>query len=265
MFLLAMLFAATMAAQAPVSSFDVASIKPGDPDNRQVQIRMTPNGFIATNAPLKMLIQYAYNLKSEDQLSGLPASLSSKGFDIDAKEDEALAAELQNLPVDQRASRVQSLLQRLLADRFKLQVDRQVKQLPIYALVVSSSGVKMIPEAKVPPPADAAAPKPRRTLSKRGQITGNGVPVSTLADMLSRQPEIGGRIVADKTGLPGNYYFDLKWTPESPAAASSAAPADDPAPSFFTAIQEQLGLKLEPQKGPVEVVVVEHVEAPLAD
>jgi uncharacterized protein (TIGR03435 family) len=266
-------------AQTPASAaFEVASVKSGDPSSHQMMLRMGSARFTAQNVPLKMLIQYAYGLKSDDQLSGGPGWLGSKTFDIDAKQDDAQAAEFQKLPQDKRSAQVQAMLQGLLAERFKLQISRQTKELPIYALVVAKGGVKMKPAIAAPtavPVSSDGAPvkRPgRMTMSGRGQVTGEEVPVSVLADILSRQPETEGRVVVDKTGLTGNYSFALKWTPESGAPAMGGSggggappPADDAGPSFFTALQEQLGLKLESQKGPVEVLVVEHAEEPSAN
>ena len=103
-----------------------------------------------------------------------------------------------------------------------------------------------------------------------GDLTGSGAPTGMLADVLSRQPELSNRLVQDKTGLAGDYDWTLKWTPapmNSPSSPDGAAPpAEDPStPSLFTALQEQLGLKLEPQKDTVEIVVIDHVEQPSAN
>ena len=99
-------------------------------------------------------------------------------------------------------------------------------------------------------------------MNGRGDLTATDVPISVLADVLSRQRETEGRVVVDKTGLTGNYSWNLKWTPEGPGGGSNGAASDDSAPSFFTAIQEQLGLKLESQKAPVAVLAIERMELP---
>jgi len=268
--------AGSVFAQTPAAPvFEVASVKPGDPGNHQMMIRMGNGRFTTQNVPLKMLIQYAYGLKSDDQLSGGPGWLGSKTFDIDAKQDDAQAAEFQKLTQEKRTEQLRSMLQALLAERFKLQVSRQTKELPIYALVVAKGGVKMTPAPPAPTtvstePAATTGKRPgRMMMTGRGQVTGEEVPVTTLADILSRQPETEGRVVVDKTGLTGNYSFALKWTPEpgaspmgGPGGGAPPPPVEDGAPSFFTAIQEQLGLKLESQKGPVEVLVVDGAELP---
>jgi uncharacterized protein (TIGR03435 family) len=199
-----------------------------------------------------------------------------------------LLAELQKMPQEQRSQQIRLMVQALLADRFKLKATRQTKELPVYALVVAKGGVKM-KEAPAPPPNPSGAPPPLPTpgsaprpgmimMTGRGEVTGTAVPVASIANILSRQPETGGRVVIDKTGLTGNYDWSLKWTPESggpmgggpggpggPGGGDSAPPPDASGPSFFTAIQEQLGLKLESQKAPVEVVVIDHIEEPSAN
>jgi uncharacterized protein (TIGR03435 family) len=110
-------------------------------------------------------------------------------------------------------------------------------------------------------------------MDRNGQLTGMAAPVAILADVLSRQPELGNRLVLDKTGLTDQYDWTLKWTPETPSAAmgiSASAPpnssAAEPAgPSLFTALQEQLGLKLEARKAPVDIIVINQIEHPSAN
>src|SRR6202000_971768 len=116
-----------------------------------------------------------------------------------------------------------------------------------------------------PTPAPKADDKPHGQMihmNGRGDLTATDVPVSLLADVLSREPETNGRVVVDKTGLTGNYSWNLKWTPELPGGPASGTPTDDTSPSFFTAIQEQLGLKLESEKAPVAVLSVDRMELP---
>jgi uncharacterized protein (TIGR03435 family) len=167
------------------------------------------------------------------------------------------------------------MLQALLADRFKLSIHRETKELPVYALVAAKNGPKL-QEAK----ADATYPNgikgpdgvARGGMMRigGGEVTGQGLPIANLTRMLSQQL---GRTVIDKTGLTGKYDFTLQWTPDESQGpmfkgADGAPPGGNPAPpessgpSLFTAIQEQLGLKLESQKGPVEIIVIDHVEKP---
>jgi uncharacterized protein (TIGR03435 family) len=169
------------------------------------------------------------------------------------------------------------MVQSLLAERFNLKVSHETRELPVYALVIAKNGPKLTPTTAPPvaPPGDRPPGEPnphnRGIMMKgNGDLTGSGTSISLLADVLSRQQELGNRLVLDKTGLTGDYDWTLKWTPTSMSPASGAdvtpPPAgDSSAPSLFTAIQEQLGLKLEPQKGKVAVVVIDHIDPPSAN
>jgi len=247
----------------PLPTFEVATIKPSDGSTPGVRLQMTPNRFVTTNVTTQELIKFAYNLRSNDQIAGAPAWIGSKSFDIEAKEDEALVAALQKLPPADNTDQVRLMVQSLLADRFKLKVTHQQKELPVYALVVAKGGIKL-------KPSDAATASDARPqmirMGGRGHLAGTDVPINALTNALSRQPETGGRVVVDRTGLTGNYSWTLQWTPEGqgplgPPGSANAAP-DGSEPSFFTALQEQLGLKLESQKAPVDTIVIDHIELP---
>jgi len=244
----------------PLPSFEVASIKPSDPDDHGVDIQISPDRLMVRGATPRVLIQFAYRLKSENQITDGPAWLDSKRYDIDAKEEQSQQADANKQPDPDRGTRIRLELQSLLAERFHLKVTPQTKELPVYALVVAKGGPKLTPT-----PAPQAGDKPHGQMihmNGRGDLTATDVPVSLLADVLSRQPETNGRVVVDKSGLTGNYSWNLKWTPESPGGPASGAPTDDAAPSFFTAVEEQLGLKLESQKAPVAVLAVDRMELP---
>ena len=268
----------TPAASAP--SFEVASIKPDKSGSGMIGIRMgAGDRFQAHNVPVKLLIEEAFGVK-DSQLSGAPGWIDSDRYDIEAKPDEATAAAMQKMNEDERRQQIMLMVQSLLADRFKLQVRRETKELPIYALVVAKNGPKLHesdfkppdhPPAG-PPPGEKGGPPPKMRggimLNGRGQLTSNGIQLNRFADILSR---IVGRTVIDKTGLKGYYDFTLRYTPDEsqgqmmpggPGGGDAAPPPDASGPNLFTALQEQLGLKLEPQKGPVEQLIIEHVEKP---
>jgi uncharacterized protein (TIGR03435 family) len=205
------------------------------------------NAFTASNLNLKALIQYAYNLQTEDLISGLPGWANSTTFDIQAKIDEDLAAALNKLPKEERAARRGIMMQTLLADRFQLKVHHETRDLPIYSLVIAKGGFKLNP-------AD-----PRGSMSYGdGQLTTQGVPIKSLVFFLS---SFLHRKVVDNTGLTGNYDMSLRWSSDEVANAQQD-PSAPSAPSLFTALQEQLGLKLESTKGPVDTIVVDHVAHP---
>lgn len=271
---------ALVPAAASPAAFDVASVKPSSPDSRGRSLMMSEGKFNTENQPLTGLIKFAYSLKSDDQLLGAPAWLGSRGFDIEAREDAAFVEEAKTLPPEQRIARIKLMVQALLMERFRLQVNRETRELPVYVLVVAKGGPKMtatpppdLPRASAAPPAPGDPPVRRRgsgvRSNGRGDLTGLSATMDVLTSVLSNQPETSGRLVLDKTGLTGNYDWTLKWTPEKSesmvSGGSGAAPAEETGPSFFTAIQEQLGLKLESQKAPVPVVVISHIELPDAN
>lgn len=263
----------------PSFEYEIASIKLNKSitDNRPV-MNYTADGFIATGVPLIMLIQSAYGIFDTDRISGAPAWLNSERFDIDAKMDSAAVDALKNLsPADRTLAR-QRMLQSLLAERFKLTIHRDTKELPAYTLVIAKNGSKL-QEAK---PGDTYSNGYRDgggrggpgtvQLKGRGGLVAQDAPIANLAGMLSW---LLGHNVVDRTGLTGKYDFTLQWTPdegESPilSSASSGTPSGQPSPpppdpngpSLATALEEQLGLKLESKKGPVEIIVIDHVEKP---
>jgi uncharacterized protein (TIGR03435 family) len=259
-------------------TFDAASIKPAKPGNMGSQIRDQPGGrFTATNMSLKTLMTLAFNVQPF-QIVGSPSWLESDRYDIEAKPESGADEEAGKPMSDMRADMRKRMeeqrprLQSLLEDRCKLTFHRETKEVPVYALVVAKGGPK-IKQSQI----ETTAPGPnRRMMMGFGQLIGTAAPLSVLTEMLSRQL---GRVVLDRTGLNGNYDFDLKWTPDTsqmsamggppmgpgpggPGGREMPPPPDPNGPTVFTAIQEQLGLKLESQKGPVEVIVIDHVEKP---
>lgn len=265
----------------PLPSFEVASIKPSRPGDNNRALMMSPGKLMAKNQDAKELIKFAYNCTSDDQLLGGPNWINSDRYDVDAKEDEALGEALRKLPPEQRATQVRQMVQSLLADRFHLKVTRQTRQLPVYALVLAKNGPKLTQSAEPPAASDDSNPPGAKSFRGggvmrmgNGQLSGKNAPIGVLVNVLSRQPEIGGRVIVDQTGLKGNYDWTLKWSPEHPGplygaeggpGPANAAPPDPSGPSLLTALQEQLGLKLETQKGSVEVLVIDHIEKPTED
>ncbi len=239
---------ASRQAKFPSVQFEVASIKPHARDaSLNGGWGFTADGFSATNLTLKMLIFYAYNLEMDDQLRGLPKWGDSDHWDIEARLDSGTAAAMPKLDREQHMAEMRLTVRKLLAARFGLTVREETRELPIYELVIAKSGSKL----------EAAKTGVKRSgwSSGDGRISGGNVGADTLAGALSSSDDVG-RLVVDKTGLKGKYNFKLKWTPERRQESA------DSGPSIFTALQEQLGLKLVPAKGPVEVVVVDHVEPP---
>jgi len=258
------------AVTAPV--FEVASIKPSQSSEGGFRIGwFSQDQYTATGTTIKMLILDAYGVE-DDQVAGAPNWLNSERFDIEAKVDSSVGSEFRKLSFDKRTLQEQHMLQALLADRFRLSLHRETRELPVFALIIAKNGPKF-QEAK---PGDTYPDGIKDMHGKghgnvmrmrRGQLIGQGVHIADLVQMLS-QLQLG-RIVLDQTGLTGKYDFNLQWTPDMDQAPREALPGADNAsgpassgPSVFTAIQEQLGLKLESRKAPVEVLVIDHVEKP---
>jgi uncharacterized protein (TIGR03435 family) len=231
----------------------------------------TPDGFTA-NTTLQALIRLAYGVE-DNQISGAPKWVNSDKYDVEAKMDGATAAELDKLSDDQSEPARERMLQALLEDRFKLMLHRETKDLPVYSLVVAKNGPKLQETKPGEPDGDGrTGPDGRPAVGGhfmrmgRGQLNGHNLGMADIVRVLTQQL---GRTVVDKTGLRGNYNFTLKWTPDDSdlpefkePAGAQGSPPDSSGPSIFTAIQEQLGLKLESQKGPVEILVIDHVEKP---
>jgi uncharacterized protein (TIGR03435 family) len=219
-------------------SFEVASIRPNI-SGESGSSSQTQNGrFIGRNQNLRDLIEHAYDVM-EWQITG-PAWILSERFDVTAKP-----------PAGVSGDQFEAMMQNLLAGRFKLQLHREQQERAVYALVVAKGGLKATAA-----PGEAGA----KTNWSRDHIEAQHMSMAHFAERLSR---VADRPVVDATGVAGAFDFELKWTPDSsrakPAENSGAQLADLP-PSVFTAIEEQLGLKLEPRKAPVEILIVDHAE-----
>jgi uncharacterized protein (TIGR03435 family) len=239
----------------PPTRFDVATVKPNAANDNLFAYRGLPGGALsATGVPLKMLIMEAYNVKAF-RVAGEPDWVNTARWHIEAKVEGFQG----------RLSQAQHgvMLRALLEDRFQLKVRRETKDMPVYALVVVKGGSKLTPHTGEP-----SAPG-QAIRSGRGLFSIKKGSTAVLAGQLERQLS---RVVIDKTGLKGEYDYTLEWTPEAgqggpeslglPPQPELTAPADSKGPSIFTALQEQLGLKVESRRGPVEIIVIERVEKP---
>jgi uncharacterized protein (TIGR03435 family) len=206
-----------------------------------------------------MLIALAYRIQ-EFQITGGPNWVGSDRFDVEGKAEDPNA----------RPDQLRLMLQSLLEDRFKLRLHHQGKQVSVYALVVGRSGpkIKLSPDQTSPdvngPSPPGAGPNRGAIRFGAGSLTGNAATLSWFTTVLSQRLD---RTVVDKTKLTGRFDFRLQWTPglgEAPYGPGGdiLPPADSTGPSIFVALQEQLGLKLESARGPVEVFVIDQVEKP---
>jgi uncharacterized protein (TIGR03435 family) len=250
-------------------TFEVVSIKPNT-SGASEPLRLDPSGrLVATNTTTKMLLRVAFDDKSvygalpDFRVVGGPDWLATDGFDIQAQPDRPI-----------RPEDIGPAVLAMLQDRFRLKAHHEQRQLPVYELTLANGQSKMkavdapapgFEEPAGPPPPscrDGFLPanfKPRasRVFASSCAIVGSAVPVTQLVYVLSQRLD---RPVIDKTNLEGLFDFRLEFAPLQPSA-----PSDDPRPSVFAAIQEQLGLRLVSTRGPVDVVVVDSIQRPTAN
>jgi len=242
-FLLLILFVTQLAhGQAPAPTFEVATIKPAapSPDGHTHINNPSDDRFSAINITLLNLMQWAYSMPERQILDG-PSWLGETRFDMQAKAD--IGDQFKNLPSDQGSALKRQMVQALLADRFHLKLHQETRTLPAYDLVLAKGGSKLQPSQS----------NGKSFGVGRTHFDGQGLTVTIIAEELS---QITGRIAVDKTGLTGRYDLKLQWSPDDAAATEAEFP------TLFTAIQEQLGLKLEPAKEPVPVLVIDHIDLP---
>ena len=220
-------------AQERTPAFEVATVKVSGPDSPPVAIRPLPGGRLeVSNMPLPALIQWAFEL-DDGRLAGVPRGLDSIRVDVVAQAPDS--GPRQGMP---------AMMRTLLAERFKLAIHRETRELITYTLVTDTGG------AKVHASTDGApGPNPFR-MSDSGTLIGTTVTADMLAKVLSNQL---GRPVQNQTGFASAFDFTLRWAPDT-----NTGPLDRP--SLPTALREQLGFRLEAQRRPLEVVVIDHVE-----
>jgi uncharacterized protein (TIGR03435 family) len=225
-------------------AFEVASIKPTEETGRSMNLNRAPGGrFTTRNTGLKMLMTFAYDVRPH-QISGGASWIDSEGFDIVAKAEAA----------EPTIEQFRGMMQKLLADRFQLTFHRETKEMPVYALVLAKNGPKL-----------RVSDKDQTTIQGgRGQVTYQKCSMAFFAQNLS--PRLG-RTVLDRTGLKGEFDFTLEATIEDEIrkrveAGEASASSEPVGPTIFTALQEQLGLKLESTKGPVEILVIDRAQKP---
>ena len=264
-------------AQQPPLAFETASVKPNKSGAEERYIRMDPRGGSLTvvNVQLRELIRLAYQIQSF-QLEGGPDWMDSDRFDILAKPER-------EVPETGGQDPLKMMLRTLLADRFKLVMHKETKELPIFELVLARRDGKLGPQlrpaavdcaaraaaarAGAPPPASSGPPGPGScgTTMNPVSVRGGGTTLAALASLLEGPAK---RVVIDRTGLTGNWDLEVIYTPDQsqlPPGVELPPSIDPKGPSLFTAIEEQLGLKLRPARGPVEVLTIDSVQQPTAN
>jgi uncharacterized protein (TIGR03435 family) len=265
--LLAVAVVLLLSRAALAQQFEVASIKLAAPDAPGMFINSTPGGRLkVTNMTLKELIAHAWRVQSF-QISGGPAWLDSVRYDISAKSE-----------INPKPGEAPVMLQALLTERFQLTMRRETKELPVYALVLAKKDGKLGPRlteskeggcterdlSKALGPPEPGNPRCGSLMVSFATLRGTSIPVAQIIPTLSRML---GRSVVDRTGLTAKFDISMEWPPDDSQMMQlppgvPLPPSDGTRPSIFTAIQEQLGLKLESQKGPVEILVIERAEKP---
>jgi uncharacterized protein (TIGR03435 family) len=254
------MLAVSLPAQELKPAFEVASVRRAVPGTTGGRVQFLPDRFVAENVPLDFLLQQVYGVRAFQILAAPPwKAIIEDGRDsryqIQAKADDAATPD-----------QVKEMVKALLADRFGLRLHKETRELPVYALTQVSGGAKGAREANGPPGGI--------TLIANGWIRGRGVTVPHLVETLSRSVD---RPIVDRTNLTHVLDFDLTWTPLATGAAESATgcPSDfqemasrmkvilpSNCPSIFTALQDQMGLRLNAQNAPLDVLVIDAVQQP---
>ncbi|MGH9240632.1 MAG: TIGR03435 family protein [Vicinamibacterales bacterium] len=278
------IFAQAPAAPEPRVAFDVASVKPNTSNSGFSRSTDQPDGsYSAVNMPLRTLILYAFRLHpvlDRGRVVGAPGWVESERFDVTGR-----------APANATAEQVWDRLRMLLVERFKLAIHTEAREGPVYALVMADGASAMRPKPSsldcsiagglqtslgprsetavgpgaTPPPSPSRCGLSYAVDANGSVVIGGAQSMAALTRILSRP---AGRTVIDRTGLTGLYDFVLRWAPEQrPGGSAGGAPtaAAPEGPSLFTALRDQLGMKLEAQRGPVDYLVVDHIERPTPD
>ncbi|HEV2710778.1 MAG TPA: TIGR03435 family protein [Edaphobacter sp.] len=224
-------------------SFEVATVKPADP-NETGNFIVGGHRLVIENQTVNDLISFAYAVHRKQIVDG-PAWLDTERFDIDGQAD---------LPGVANFHQVQEMLQKLLVDRFSLKLHREKRDLSIYAIKVTKEGPKLARSA------ENSYGLPTQSGHGHGSQQQRKFTNNSMSDFALGMQVYMDRPVVDETNLPGRYDFILKWTPDNVLTNEPDAP-----PGLFTAIQEQLGLKLEATKGPTDVLVIDQIQRPSAN
>jgi uncharacterized protein (TIGR03435 family) len=236
-------------------TFDVASVHlsaPSTDGHNHIWNDIHESHFRTGNLSIRDLIQYAYNLP-KSQIVGGPGWLDSGMYDIDAKSSPEVDVRLKAMPDRDAAQQKRVMVRELLKERFSLTTHEETRVLPVYNLVLAKGGAKFQPSDHSGTRIDVGR--------SRIHVQGSDDTIGLLARELAQSQ---GRLVVNRTGLTGRYDLTLRWTPDETPLLNGEPDPNAP-PGLFTAIQDQLGLKLESGKGPVPVLVIDHIEPPSAN
>lgn len=260
----------------PMPSFSVVSVRPASPNEELSHGGVSPDSYSAARTTMEQVLAYSFGLGYEHELVNAPSWVMKERFDIQGKLDDEQVASLRKLGRDDRDEQMRLMVQSMLSERFNFRYHFETRELPVYVLGIAKGGLKC-PQDTSSPPAIADPSRPRfrwsaspappppppgwrppspseqKTLMQSLHMRTKGWPFWLIVATLSHQPELEGRPVIDKTGLEGAYDCEMKW---------SQAGSDGTDQFFFTAVRDQLGLRLQPSKGPVEVLVIDNISLP---
>jgi uncharacterized protein (TIGR03435 family) len=227
-------------------AFDIVSVKEVQPNPGEISNwNSTGNGFTARTT-VENFVQNAWKFVLADQVVGLPGWAKSENFEFVGKMDPDTFANFRKLPSDQQSEQWSRMMQSILTERFQMQAHSETRPMSAYALVIAKGGSRLKP----------GVPGKYGWGAGPGSITSHSLAMPTLSDLLSSSL---GRVVVDRTSLSGVYDVSLTWSPDDQRGQS------DNGPSLFTALEEQLGLRLESSRLPVPVLVIDHIEKPSAN
>jgi uncharacterized protein (TIGR03435 family) len=254
----------------PMPSFSVVSIRPSKPNEEAPHGSTTVDTYRAERTTVREVLAYAFGLGYEDELANAPSWVTNDRFDVQGKLDDDQVAALGKLNRNDREGQMRLMMQSMLAERFHLTYHFETRHLAVYQLEIAKSGLRCPPDTTSPPAiADPSRPRfrwysapapppPSRDSSPPSaqpalNLRTRGWPFWLLVSWISHQPELGGRPIIDKTGLEGTYDCQMAWSHDGSVETGDY---------FFSAVKNQLGLKLQPTKGPVEVLVVDGIQHP---
>jgi uncharacterized protein (TIGR03435 family) len=260
----------------PMPGFSVVSVRPTDPKEDFPRGAITADAYRANRMTIQNVLSYAFGLGYDRELVNAPSWVTSQHFDIEGKLDQEQVAMRSKLSRDDRDEQMRLMVQSMLAERFHLTYHFETRELPVYNLVIAKSGLKCTrdttskpaiadpskprfrwsaPPPPPPPPPGWHPPSPdqQQTMAQSLHLRTKGWPFWLTLTLLTHQPELEGWPVIDKTGLEGAYDCEMNWSQVDSEGVNQ---------SFFAAVQDQLGLKFEPAKGPVEVLVIDTISRP---
>ena len=261
---------------SPMPSFDVVSVRPTNPNEELSHGGVSPDSYSAERTTIEQVLDYAFGLGYEHELVNAPSWVTNDRFDIQGKLDGDQVASLRKQSPDDHEEQMRLMVQSMLAERFHLTYHFETRELPVYVLEIAKSGLKCprdttsrpaiadpsrprfrwsaAPAPPPPPPGwHPPSPSEQKTLMQSLHMRTKGWPFWLIVTSLGHQPELEGRPLIDKTGLEGAYDCEMNW---------SQVESDGTGQFFFTAVRDQLGLSLQPSKGPVEVLVIDSISRP---